>query len=422
REGESRSRRGDGDGEDRPRRYGAGAGRPSGPRRDGESRRPRGDGDDRRPRREGESRSRRGDGDGEDRPRRYGAGAGRPSGPRRDGDGEDRPRRYGSGAGRPSGPRRDGESRRPRGDGESRRPRGDGESRGFRRGDDDRRGRDVVRGPREPRNEAERRRMAVRAKGGGAARKDLEQTREERVPEQWIDEGPVDALELRNTAEAAAKRAARQAREDGELDPEVKADVAKVLDPKRAARLGERLKDAQNALERERYSEAKRVAKSLMKELSMVAAVHEVVGLASYRLGQYRDAAAALELARSLRERVEDLPVLADCYRALKRWDSVDEIWAILKDASPAHDVMAEGRMVVAGSLADRGDLKGALQLMTKAMEIPRRVREHHLSQWYVIADLYDKAGNVQKAREFFKRVALHDPDFADVADRIKSL
>ncbi|NDE60157.1 MAG: hypothetical protein EB010_12215, partial [Acidimicrobiia bacterium] len=347
-------------------------------------------------------------------------------------DGEDRPRRYGAGAGRPSGPRRDGESRRPRGDGESRgfrrgdgesrRPRGDGESRGFRRGDDDRRGRDVVRGPREPRNEAERRRMAVRAKGGGAARKDLEQTREERVPEQWIDEGPVDAVDLRNTAEAAAKRAARQAREDGELDPEVKADVAKVLDPKRAARLGERLKDAQNALERERYSEAKRVAKSLMKELSMVAAVHEVVGLASYRLGQYRDAAAALELARSLRERVEDLPVLADCYRALKRWDSVDEIWAILKDASPAHDVMAEGRMVVAGSLADRGDLKGALQLMTKAMEIPRRVREHHLSQWYVIADLYDKAGNVQKAREFFKRVALHDPDFADVADRIKSL
>jgi len=264
--------------------------------------------------------------------------------------------------------------------------------------------------------------MAVRAKGGGAARKDLEQTREERVAEQWIDEGPVDATELRNTAAAAAKRAARQAREDGELDPEVKADVAKVLDPKRAARLGERLKDAQNALERERYSEAKRVAKSLMKELSTVAAVHEVVGLASYRLGQYRDAAAALELARSLRERVEDLPVLADCYRALKRWDSVDEIWAILKEASPAHDVMAEGRMVVAGSLADRGDLKGALQLMAKATEIPRRVREHHLSQWYVIGDLYDKAGNVQKAREFFKRVALHDPDFADVTDRIKSL
>jgi Tfp pilus assembly protein PilF len=100
----------------------------------------------------------------------------------------------------------------------------------------------------------------------------------------------------------------------------------------------------------------------------------------------------------------------------------VDEIWAILKEASPAHDVMAEGRMVVAGSLADRGDLKGALQLMAKATEIPRRVREHHLSQWYVIADLYDKAGNVQKAREFFKRVALHDPDFADVTDRIKSL
>jgi tetratricopeptide (TPR) repeat protein len=267
--------------------------------------------------------------------------------------------------------------------------------------------------------------MAVRAKGGGSARKDQEQTRVERVPEQWIDEGRVDdgrvdPADMRETAVAATKRAAR--RDDGELDPDVKADVAKVLDPKRAARLGERLKDAQNALERERYSEAKRMAKSLMKEMSAVAAVHEVVGLASYRLGQYRDAAAALELARSLRERVEDLPVLADCYRALRRWQAVDEIWTILKEASPAHDVMAEGRMVVAGSLADRGDLKGAIQLMSKAAEIPRRVREHHLRQWYVIADLYDKAGNVQKAREFFKRVALHDPEFADVADRIASL
>jgi hypothetical protein len=53
---------------------------------------------------------------------------------------------------------------------------------------------------------------------------------------------------------------------------------------------------------------------------------------------------------------------------------------------------------------------------------IPRRVHEYHLKQWYVLGDLYDKAGNVQKAREFFQRVALHDKEFADVSERLASL
>jgi len=35
---------------------------------------------------------------------------------------------------------------------------------------------------------------------------------------------------------------------------------------------------------------------------------------------------------------------------------------------------------------------------------------------------LYDRAGNVQKAREFFQRVALHDTEFADVSERLKGL
>jgi hypothetical protein len=57
-----------------------------------------------------------------------------------------------------------------------------------------------------------------------------------------------------------------------------------------------------------------------------------------------------------------------------------------------------------------------------KVAAIPRRVHEYHLKQWYVLGDLYDKAGNVQKAREFFQRVALHDKEFADVSERLASL
>jgi len=328
----------------------------------------------------------------------------------RGGDRDRAPRRYGAGAGRPSGPRRD--------DGRDARNRDDRRS-GPRREDF---------APRGPKNEAERRREAVRSRGGGEVRKDREQTPVSREAETWVDEGRVED-EVRDAAEGAVRRAlaprrtvSARPKDEDELDPQTKADVAKVLEPVRANRLSGRLKAAQIALERERYSEAKRIAKSLTKELSGVAAVHEVIGLASYRMGQWRDATAALELARSIRLHIEDMPVLADCYRAQRRWSDVDAVWAELKELSPSPEVMAEGRMVAAGSLSDRGELKDAIELMLKVAAIPRRVHEYHLKQWYVLGDLYDKAGNVQKAREFFQRVALHDKEYADVSERLASL
>ncbi len=96
----------------------------------------------------------------------------------------------------------------------------------------------------------------------------------------------------------------------------------------------------------------------LVRELPQVAAVHEVNGLATYRTGRWRQAAQSLELARQLKPDPTLLPVLADCYRALKRWDDVDTVWRDVKAASPPHDVMAEARIVVASSYADRGDLR----------------------------------------------------------------
>ena len=116
------------------------------------------------------------------------------------------------------------------------------------------------------------------------------------------------------------------------------------------------------------------------------------------------------------------LPALADCYRAMRRWRDVDEVWDQLKAASPAHDVMAEGRIVVASSLAERGELKQAIGLMEAAAKPPKRVRDHHLRQWYVLADLYDRAGDSIAATRWFREVARNDPQFADVRDRLRSL
>lgn len=242
---------------------------------------------------------------------------------------------------------------------------------------------------------------------------------ESRETEQWIDEGSIRA-----EAEAATSRAIGTGRERSapEVDPEVVAEIHGVVDARRAARLSERLASAAAALDRERFDEARRMVTPLVRELPQVAAVHEVNGLACYRTGRWQQAAQSLELARQLRPDPSLLPVLADCYRALKRWKDVDTVWADVRKASPPHDVMAEARIVVAGSLADRGELKQAIELMSTAAKPPKRVRDHHLRQWYVLADLYDRAGDTVAASRWFREIAHRDPAFSDVRDRLRTL
>jgi tetratricopeptide (TPR) repeat protein len=274
--------------------------------------------------------------------------------------------------------------------------------------------------------EAERRSKAVKARRAPRAPQDPEIERrkiESRTTEQWIDEGSV-----RNEATRAAKRAAGEAtpppkrRPPKPLDPEVAAELTAALGAQRGARLTERLAQASEALDRERFQEARRIASAIAKEAPSVSAAHELVGLANYRLGLYKQAVAALETAQDLHPEPALLPVIADCQRAQGRWAAVDRVWSEIKAASPSHEVMAEGRMVAAGALADQGDLRGALALMEPATKRPKAVRDFHLRQWYVLADLYDRTGDPISARRWFSTILEFDDEFADVHDRLRSL
>jgi tetratricopeptide (TPR) repeat protein len=274
--------------------------------------------------------------------------------------------------------------------------------------------------------EAERRSKAVKARRAPRAPQDPDVERrriEERTTEQWIDEGSV-----RRAASGAAQRASStesappRRRAPKPLDPEVAAELVDALGPQRGARLTERLAQASEALDRERFQEARRIATAIAKEAPSVAAAHELVGLANYRLGLYKQAVTALEAAQELHANPALLPVLADCHRAQRRWAAVDRVWSEIKAASPSHDIMAEGRMVAAGALADQDDLRGALALMEPATKRPKAVRDFHLRQWYVLADLYDRVGDPITARRWFTAIADVDDDFADVPDRLRSL
>ncbi|MEO5901929.1 MAG: tetratricopeptide repeat protein [Ilumatobacteraceae bacterium] len=248
--------------------------------------------------------------------------------------------------------------------------------------------------------------------------------------EQWVDGGP-----LRDAAEAATGRAkspaeiepdpdatSRGRRTSRELAPEVAESLHHVAPSSRTARYQERLTSAADALDRGRYDDARRMVQPVVRDLPDMAFGHELAGLALYRMGQWRKAAAELETARRLDGTLSHHAVLADCYRALRRYTEVDQLWLELRDGSPSPSLMAEGRIVAAGALADRGDLAGALRVMEKAAELPKKVRDHHLRQWYMLGDLYDRSGDVIAARRFFGLVAANDSSFADVADRLRGL
>ncbi len=244
---------------------------------------------------------------------------------------------------------------------------------------------------------------------------------EERVTEQWIDEGSVRDVAVAAT-ERAASIASRERREPRPLDPDVSAEMVDALGNQRGVRLSERLAQASEALDRERFDEARRIAASIAKEAPSVSAVQEVLGLASYRLGRYKPAVAALQQAQELHENPALLPVIADAYRGLRRWSAVERVWGQIKAASPAHDVIAEGRIVMANARADQGDVAGAIDVMLDGRSTPKRVRDHHLREWYVLGDLHDRLGDTIGARRWFGAIVDEDPQFVDVMDRLRGL
>lgn len=206
------------------------------------------------------------------------------------------------------------------------------------------------------------------------------------------------------------------------IEDDVRAELIRAVGPVRATRLRERLADAARNFQRERYLDAGRILRRLVQEAPSVAPARELYGLVLYRQGKWREAAKELEAFRVLTGSTEQHPVLADCYRALRQWDRVEALWTELRDASPAAELVVEGRIVMAGARADRGDLRGAITLLEQGWRLPKRPLEHHLRRAYALADLYERAGNVTRARELFGWVGAIDPSFADARRRARAL
>lgn len=209
--------------------------------------------------------------------------------------------------------------------------------------------------------------------------------------------------------------------QDDEIDVAV-AEASRAVGRDRAARIESRLKEAAKAFDGERFGEARKILAPLVEQAPTSVALRELNGLTLYRLGRWKAAAEELEVFRELSGSTDQHPVLADCYRAQGRWAEVDDLWEELRAASPSAELVTEGRIVTAGSLADRGKLPDAIALLDKGFRWPKRPLVHHLRRAYALADLYERAGDVPRARSLFARIAQADPDFGDVESRRDAL
>jgi len=209
-----------------------------------------------------------------------------------------------------------------------------------------------------------------------------------------------------------------------ELPAEVLGELAASVGPARSRRLAARLQAAAESYARDRYPDAFRLTRQLVDEAPDVAAVQELHGLVCYRLGRWRQAVRHLEAARRAGGDTDQLPVLMDCHRAQGHHRRVAELWDELRASGAGADVVVEGRLVLAADLADQGRLSAAIGELVRAgaaREL-RRPADRHVRQWYLLADLCERAGDVGQARRLFARVVAVDDSVADAAERLAAL
>jgi tetratricopeptide (TPR) repeat protein len=186
----------------------------------------------------------------------------------------------------------------------------------------------------------------------------------------------------------------------------------------RAIVLVERALKALQAGDVERAASLAREAKSAAPRSPRV---RELLGIAAYRTGEFQEALKELLAYRRLTGFVDENHVIADCQRALGQPERALATCAEVTPQRVSPAVWAETKIIAASTRADQGDLDGALKEIRTADVEPREMQDYHLRLWYVAADILERMGRHDDARTLWERVYAEDPDFFDVADRLRA-
>jgi hypothetical protein len=170
------------------------------------------------------------------------------------------------------------------------------------------------------------------------------------------------------------------------------------------------------------YEDAARLGEQAKHIALRAASVRELLGLALYRLGRWKDAASELSAFRRISGSPEQNPVIADSYRAMGKPERALELCAEVRMESVGEAVYFENVIVGAGALADMDKVEEAIKRLQALTLDPPVAREHHLRAWYALGDLLERRGRFTQAFQWFSAVLAADPDLTDAQDRIKQL
>jgi len=188
-------------------------------------------------------------------------------------------------------------------------------------------------------------------------------------------------------------------------------DLARVTPKERVSGALEALGDASAALADLRYHAAVKHAKRAKELAPRDATVRETLGIAAYRIGDWKTALAELRAYRRMSGEITHMPVEMDVLRAQGRGRDVEKVWLELQDRRARAVVYNEGRVVYASYLIDQNRPAEALEVAGK--KIPGdKALESDLRRAYVAARAAARTGDNALARRLANAIVAADPGF----------
>jgi tetratricopeptide (TPR) repeat protein len=164
-------------------------------------------------------------------------------------------------------------------------------------------------------------------------------------------------------------------------------------------------------------------ARAARGRASRLAVVREAVGVAAYHAQEWSEALTELRTARRISGDPRNLPLIADCERALGR---PGQAIRMLSDPDVARldpETRAELLIVVAGARRDGGQLDAALAVLARGGLDRERPRPGSIRLWYAYADVLVELDRTEEAASWFAAAAALDVDGeTDAAERAADL
>jgi tetratricopeptide (TPR) repeat protein len=203
-----------------------------------------------------------------------------------------------------------------------------------------------------------------------------------------------------------------------DLLPEISREIDQVAHFGSAGKVKQMIVDAAAAFDEQDYERATQPLLEAKTKAPRSVYVRELLGLAYYHLGKWREAARELAAYRRMSDRRDRDPEYADCERALGRPEKAVEILADITAQDVDESVLTEGLIVAAGALSDLERHEEAVDTLERGPLRPKSVEPHHLRLWYALADALEAAGRRSDSRAWWDAIYAEDPEFFDVAKR----